>query len=61
MPQEEYLVTLSDGQQARGYLDDKGWARFTPLSQAGTCQVSFPKIDSQAWRYDHGEGPRTGD
>lgn len=58
VPNEEYLVTLPDGSDVHGYLDDKGWARFAPLDDAGTCEVSFPEIDGTAWQFDHSEGPR---
>lgn len=54
---EEYLVTLPDGSTAGGYLDEDGWARFAPIQEAGTCQVSFPRLDSPAWKYDHAQGP----
>ena len=39
VPNEEYLVTLPDGSNVSGYLDDTGWARFAPLQQAGDCQI----------------------
>jgi hypothetical protein len=58
VPHEEYVVTLSDGSTVRGYLDDQGWARFAPLADGGDCQVSFPNIDSEAWQFDHSEGPK---
>ncbi len=57
VPNEEYVVTLPDGSDMRGYLDAKGWARFAPLDDGGNCKVSFPGIDSDAWKYDHAEGP----
>lgn len=57
VPEEEYLVTLTDGSIVRGYLDQGGWARFAPLQEGGTCKVSFPRLDSMAWKYDHAEGP----
>ena len=59
VPYEEYLVTLPDGSSASGYLDADGWARFCPLQDAGTCQVSFPRFDAEAWRYDHAEGTQS--
>jgi hypothetical protein len=58
VPNEEYLVTLPDGDEVRGYLDDNGWARFAPLDSAGQCKVSFPNIDSKAWKFDSSDGPR---
>lgn len=59
VPNEEYVVTLTDGSNAQGYLDGDGWARFAQLQDAGTCKVSFPRLDSKAWKYDHAEGPKS--
>jgi hypothetical protein len=49
IPWEEYTVRLPDGKQAKGYLDDQGFARFDGLMTGGACMVSFPNLDSQAW------------
>jgi len=48
---EEYLVTLTDGQDVRGYLDSNGWARFV-VQNPGNCKVRFPNIDAEAWKDD---------
>ena len=58
VPNEEYLVTLPDGSDVRGFLDADGWARFAPLDDAGSCQVSFPGVDGKAWQFDHSEGQK---
>ena len=46
---EEYLVTLTDGQEVRGFLDGDGSARFELLDNPGNCKVRFPNIDAEAW------------
>ena len=49
VPGEEYRVVLADGQTAaEGTLDDKGFARIEGI-EPGNCQVSFPKLDQDAW------------
>ena len=58
VPFEEYLVKLTDGSDARGYLDQDGWARLAPVQDPGLCTVSFPRLDSRVWQYDHAEGPK---
>ena len=59
VPFEEYLITLTDGSNANGYLDEGGWARLAPLPAAGMCTVCFPRLDSRTWSYDHAEGPKS--
>jgi hypothetical protein len=54
---EEYKVVLPDGEEVEGYLDTNGFARFSSLDQGGNCKVSFPKLDSKLWKYDHSESP----
>ena len=61
VPFEEYLVTFTDGSDARGYLDQDGWARLAPVQEPGMCRVSFPRLESRIWKYDHAEGPKSKD
>lgn len=48
VPGEQYKVTLPDGSVALGTLDDKGFCRIEGLDP-GTCQITFPKLDKDAW------------
>ena len=49
VPGEPYKVTLPDGTTiADGTLDDKGFARVDNIDP-GTCQVTFPNLDKEAW------------
>lgn len=45
---EPYAVTLADGTVASGTLDEDGLARVDGIP-AGTCQVTFPDLDQDAW------------
>jgi type VI secretion system secreted protein VgrG len=46
---EAYQITLPDGTTvADGTLDEKGWARVDNIDP-GTCQVTFPNRDQEAW------------
>ena len=46
---EPYVVTLPDGTTvADGTLDDKGFARVDNIDP-GTCKVTFPNLDQDAW------------
>ena len=56
MPGEQYVVTLPDGEEVPGILDANGFARIDQIEDAGTCKVSFPKIDSNAWKFDRSDG-----
>ena len=50
VPGEAYRITLPDGQTvAEGTLDDKGFARVDGIDQ-GTCQITFPQRDADAWK-----------
>ena len=49
VPGEPYKITLPDGTTvADGTLDDKGFARVDNIDP-GTCQVTFPNLDKDAW------------
>jgi hypothetical protein len=49
IPWEEYKVILPDGAPAGGYLDENGFARLENIENPGTCRISFPKLDKDAW------------
>lgn len=48
IPGEAYRVELPDGSVREGSLDDKGFARCDGIDP-GTCQVTFPRLDEEAW------------
>jgi type VI secretion system secreted protein VgrG len=49
VPGEPYRITLPDGSTvADGTLNEKGWARVDHIDP-GTCQVTFPNLDKDAW------------
>jgi type VI secretion system secreted protein VgrG len=48
IPGEIYEITLPDGTVASGSLDDKGLARVEGF-EPGSCKISFPKLDQDAW------------
>lgn len=50
VPGEEYRVELPDGRVVEGRLDARGVALVTGIEGKGTCRVSFPRWDKDAWR-----------
>ena len=48
IPGETYRITLPDNSVVEGSLDEKGAARINNIAP-GTCKVSFPKLDKDAW------------
>lgn len=49
VPGEPYEITLADGETvASGTLDHKGFARVEGI-EPGTCKVTFPRLDKDAW------------
>jgi hypothetical protein len=49
VPSEKYRIILPDGETvAEGTLDDKGFARVDG-TEAGTCKITFPALDKDAW------------
>jgi type VI secretion system secreted protein VgrG len=49
VPGERYMIKLPDGTTiASGTLDENGFARVDGIDP-GTCQVTFPDIDKEAW------------
>jgi len=45
---EKYEIELPDGSVASGTLDQRGYARVDGIDP-GTCKVTFPKLDKDAW------------
>lgn len=48
VPGEKYKITLPDGSVAQGTLDQNGFARVEGIDP-GTCQITFPDLDKDAW------------
>jgi type VI secretion system secreted protein VgrG len=48
VPGERYKITLPDGTTAEGTLDHQGFARVDGIDP-GTCQITFPDLDQDAW------------
>ena len=48
IPNVNYVLTLPGGATRSGTLDANGSARVEDLP-AGTCKVSFPDLDQEAW------------
>ena len=49
VPHERYEITAPDGETvARGSLNELGQAHRV-ISEPGTCQISFPNLDQEAW------------
>lgn len=48
VPGEKYKITLPDDSVAEGTLDNNGFARVDGINP-GTCKVTFPKLDKDAW------------
>src|SRR5580658_5375595 len=49
VPGEPYSITLPDGSVAEGTLDENGFARVDGI-EPGTCQITFPQRDTEAWK-----------
>ena len=58
LPDEEYEITLPNGDVVRGYLDEHGLARIEMIRSAGECQICFPRLDREAWQRKDGAGGR---
>jgi hypothetical protein len=48
IPNEAYEIRLPGGELVSGTLDDKGSVRLDGIPP-GTCRVSFPELDKDAW------------
>jgi len=45
---EQFKVTLPDGSEVEGQLDTGGLVRLEGIDP-GTCQITFPNLDKNAW------------
>jgi len=59
VPGEEYRLVLPDGKVLRGYLDAKGSARVQNIKQAGACELTFTRLDREAWTLVTSRRPST--
>ena len=44
-----YQIELPGGKVRRGVLNDEGRARVDRIKNGGTCKVTFPDLDEEAW------------
>ncbi|MGH9902358.1 MAG: hypothetical protein ACRD68_11185 [Pyrinomonadaceae bacterium] len=44
-----YRIQLPDGNFQEGHLDKEGRARADDIEKPGTCWISFPDLDKEAW------------
>ena len=56
IPGESSEITLPDGSVARGTLDQNGHARVEGFED-GSCKISFPDLDKDAWAFIESAGP----
>jgi hypothetical protein len=52
VPDEVYAIVLPDGSKRQGKLDAQGRARLDGVP-SGRCQVTFPRLDLEAWETTH--------
>lgn len=52
VPFERYRITLPDGTERSGRLDDKGKARIENIRPAGACDITFVDLHGEEWRSD---------
>ena len=55
---EKFKIVLPDGQELRGNLDSKGYAKVSGVKHDSNCSVSFPGLDKKAWDFIESVGPR---
>lgn len=48
---ERYRIQLPDGTVREGATDHRGQARVDGVQDPGTCVVSFPRLDAEAWTF----------
>ncbi len=54
VPGERYKVTLPDGKTlAEGTLDEMGYVKISGIDP-GTCKITFPRLDKDAWEKGSG-------
>jgi hypothetical protein len=49
VPGEEYRIALPDGRIVTGRLNVLGKAYVPDIADPGSCQISFPALDREAW------------
>jgi hypothetical protein len=49
IPNVAYRIVLTDGSTREGNLDEEGSARVDGIDP-GTCVVTFPELDQEAWQ-----------
>ena len=49
VPGEKYEIILPDERVAKGTTDQNGLARIEGIDP-GTCKITFPKLDKDAWK-----------
>lgn len=47
---EAYRLKLPDGRELTGNLDSNGRASVSGIERPGTCRISFPNLDANAWQ-----------
>jgi len=57
IPNEKFKLIMSDGSEKEGNLDENGWARLEVSSKAD-CEVIFPELDEEAWKYIERSGAK---
>jgi hypothetical protein len=50
IPGEKYRITLADETVDEGSLDQNGWARVEGFEK-GSCKITFPDLDQDAWEF----------
>lgn len=51
IPWEEYLITLPNQEKVKGFLNQQGYSRVDGIKPGGNCQVTFPRLDTEAWDF----------
>jgi len=59
IPGEKYRVTLPDNSVDEGTLDSQGYARVEGFEK-GSCKITFPDLDKEAWEFVSSLGPKAG-
>jgi type VI secretion system secreted protein VgrG len=49
IPGELYRLTMPDGEEKEGRLDSQGSARVDEIEDPGSCTLTFPELDQEAW------------
>jgi hypothetical protein len=59
IPGEKYRITLPDNSVDEGTLDSQGYARVEGFEK-GSCKITFPDLDKEAWEFVSSLGPKAG-